>query len=560
VLSGFFICIALVLLARLYVVQIIDGDEYTQHALGQYIETSPTAEDRGSIFFTDKDGNLVASAVMQKGWRVAIRPSDIVDAEATYAALNAIVPIDRERFSTSVAKQNDPYEEIAFRVSNEDVVTIRALELPGVIFSEDRWRVYPAEKLAAHAIGFWGFAGDVRRGVYGLEKYFDDTLSRVQGGLYINPFAELFTNIGALLTSDPTEYAGDIITSIEPTTEARMEEVLDSIMKTYLPRQAGGIIMDPKTGEIIAFAVRPAFDPNTYNTLEDVAIFSNPLVENIYEMGSIMKPLTMASGIDAGAISPDTTYRDEGFIMKSGKKISNFDGKGRGVVSMQEVLNQSLNTGASFVVDTMGHDVFATYIDATGLGKETGIDVPNEARGLLGALSEGTDVDYASASFGQGIATSPIAMTRALASLANEGMLPEPHIVRAVRLKSGIVRTVSRESRERFVTAETAETVTRMLSEVFDDALLGGVLKQQHYSIAAKTGTAQIANPSGGGYYADRFLHSFFGYLPAYEPRFIVFLYALEPQKEKYASGTLARPFLDIAKFLINYYDIPPDR
>jgi cell division protein FtsI/penicillin-binding protein 2 len=227
---------------------------------------------------------------------------------------------------------------------------------------------------------------------------------------------------------------------------------------------------------------------------------------------------------------------------------------------MQEVLSQSLNTGVSFVVDTMGKKPFAEYMRAYGLGEETGIDLPNEVAGNLNVLNGNADVDFASASFGQSIAVSPIEMTRALAALANGGVLPEPHITRAIRFASGATQEIVPPPPRRVLKEETADTVTRMLVKVYDDALLGGELKEERYSIAAKTGTAQIAKPECGGYCDGIFLHSFFGYFPAHDARYIVFLFAVEPHGQMYASHTLARPFYDIAKFLINYYDIPPDR
>lgn len=545
---------------RLYFVQIVNGSEYERDALGQYKESSPDTENRGDIFFKKKDGVLVAAAVMQAGWRIAIQPKNLTEAGAVYEKLNVILPVDRERFFASAGKGNDPYEEIAFRVSDREAAAVRALKIPGVILVQDRWRMYPAEALAAHAIGFVGYQGNKKVGVYGLERYYEDMLSRAERGLYVNPFAEIFTSMESLLAKDPRTEEGDIITSIEPSVEQNLESVLEEIQKAYSPKLAGGIVMNPRTGEVIAMAVRPDFNPNTYNTVADPSVFGNPLVEAIYEMGSIMKPLTLAAAIDAGAITARTTYNDKGFIVKSGKKISNFDGKARGVVSMQEVLNQSLNTGASFAEEQMGHEAFAKYARAYGLGEETGIDLPNEVAGHIRALERGVDVDYASASFGQGIAVTPIEMVRALGSLANGGLLPEPHVASAVRYESGIVRNVIPPAQKQVLKPETAEAMAAMLTEVYDEALLGGELKQEHYSIAAKTGTAQIGIPGGGGYYEDRYLHAFFGFFPSHDPKFIVFLYAVEPQKEIYASRTLARPFLKIAKFLINYYNIPPDR
>ncbi len=560
VLSAIFILIALLLTVRLYFVQIVRGDDYRNDAAAQYVvETGNKIIDRGKIFFTKKDGTHVAGAVMQAGWSIAIAPKNLTDAQAVFDALSLETTIDSERFFTSAAKTKDPYEEIAFRVSDEAADKIRAKKLPGVVLVRDQWRYYPAGELAGHALGFVGFQGDKRVGVYGLERFWEATLSRTSSGLYVNPFAEIFTNLEAAF-SDPAAQQGSIITTIEPMVETRLEETLDEVMQAYSPKIAGGIIMDPKTGAIVAMGIRPGFDPNTYNTESNSAVFTNLLVEGIYEMGSIMKPLTVAAGIDAGAITPATTYVDRGCIEKSGETICNHDKKARNRVDMQEVLNQSLNLGVSFIVDTMGHESFGKYVHAFGLGEKTGIELPNEATGNIRVIDEGYDVDYSSAGFGQGIAVSAIAITRALATLANEGVLPSPHIVSAVRLESGITRSVVPNEEVRVFKPETVQSVSNMLVKVFDDALLKGELKQEHYSIAAKTGTAQIAVPGAGGYSPDRYLHSFFGYFPAHDPEYIVFLFAIEPKGVEFASASLARPFLDITKFLINYYEIPPDR
>ena len=561
ILSAFFILVGMLLVVRLYFVQIVHGKEYTKDATGQYTEVAPDTEARGDIYFTTKDGTLVAAAVMQSGWRIAITPKNIIDPATVYTQLNAIVPIDRQKFVASAAKTADPYEEVAFRVNDESAAQIRALKIPGVLLVHDEWRNYPAGGLAAQAVGFVGYQGDKKVGVYGLEKGWNDTLLETASGLYVNPFAEIFSNLEEVVTSDPSAHQGSIVTSIEPTVQAQLEQTLDDVMKTYTPNLAGGIIMDPHTGEIVAIGARPSFDPNTYNTVTDPAVFSNPLVEGRYELGSIMKPLTMASGIDAGAITENTTYDDTGCITRSGKKVCNFDFKARGVIPMQEILNQSLNVGATFVAETTGHTVFTSYIKKLGFGEKTGVDLPGEIPGNIAQLGEGKgpDVNYATASFGQGISVTPLEMIRALATLANNGTLPNPHVVTGIRFDNGITRTIAATSGPQVYKPSTTAILTNMLTEVYDKALLKGAIKQDHYSIAAKTGTAQIAIP-GQGYYTDRYLHSFFGYFPAHDPRFIIFLFAVNPHGQEYASATLARPFIGIAQFMINYYDIPPDR
>ncbi len=287
-------------------------------------------------------------------------------------------------------------------------------------------------------------------------------------------------------------------------------------------------------------------------------VFVNPLVEGVYEMGSIIKPLTLAAGIDAGVITADTTYDDKGFRIFNTKRISNFDGKARGVVKMQEVLSQSLNTGTVFTMERLGKERFRSYFKSYGFDTETGIDLPNEGVGRLDNLETSRDIEYATASFGQGISMTPIATVRALATLANGGLLVTPHIIKQTEYGLGITRDFVPTTQKRVLKKETAEEISRMLTVVVDKALLGGTVKQDRYSIAAKTGTAQQVE--GGVYSETNFLHTFFGYFPSHDPKFIVFMAVKNPQGALYASNTLTAPFMQITKFLLNYYEIPPDR
>src|SRR3989344_5111521 len=226
---------------------------------------------------------------------------------------------------------------------------------------------------------------------------------------------------------------------------------------------------------------------------------------------------------------------------------------------MQEVLNQSLNLGAVSVMQRTGKETFRDYLFDFGFGEETGIDLPGEVPGLLDNLKTLNDVEFATASYGQGIALSPIAITRALGALANGGVLVTPRVTLRIDYAVGSSKTIGYGDEKRVLKKETAEEVTRMLVSTVDTALRGGTVKLPHWSIAAKSGTAQLVSPDGG-YYKDRFLHSFFGYFPAYDPKFLVFLYVVDPKGVSYASETLTEPFMNIAKFLITYYEVPPDR
>lgn len=551
--------VAFILILKLFFVQIIHKNLYTDRADKQYATPSGDIFNRGSIFFSKKDGSLVAAATISSGFKLAIKPKDIVDVEATYIALSPYTEMDHDTFITHASKKSDPYEEIATHLTKEQVTDIDALQIPGISIYKDNWRFYPGESLASHTLGFLAYKGDDKVGQYGLERSYDKTLSKPKDEAYVNFFAEVFSNLKEA-TIDGTNSQGDIVTTIEPSTQHTLESELSATLKTWHADQAGGIIMNPQTGEIYAIAGMPDFDLNNFGSVENPSVYRNPIVENVFEFGSVIKPLVMSAALDTGVVTPDTTYIDKGFVTVNKHDIYNFDKKGRGLASMQTVLDQSLNTGMVFVESKLGHNKFRTYMKAYGIGEKTGIDLPNETSGLIKNLDSPRDIEYANAAFGQGIALTPIEAVRAFSSIANGGKLVTPHLVKQIRYDDGLSKVIDYPiTKEGLIKKETTETISRMLVHVFE-AYDGGAHKFDHYSVATKTGTAQVAMENGKGYYTDRHMHSFFGYFPAYDPKFIVFLFLKNPQQVKYASQTLIPPFMNITKFLLNYYDVPPDR
>lgn len=561
IITGCILVLALILVGRLYYIQIAQGEEYSERAEGQYVKTREALYSRGSIFFTARDGKPVAAASIRSGYLLSINPQLITDAAGTCEKLRPYLTVTLER-CLEQATSGKKYVELERTLPREVYDEIEAMELAGVQLHRNQWRFYPGDSLAARIVGFVGFTekSDTElHGKYGLERYYDQILMKEREVRTVNIFAEIFSNLGDVVYQKEESVRGDIVTTIEPTVARMLDSVLEDTQDKYRSKLTGAIIMNPKTGAIYAMNAVPTFNLNDRGTTT-IEVFQNPLVENVYEFGSTIKALTVAAGLDSGVINRDSTYYDAGYLDLDGFTIKNFDGKGRGQVAMQEILSQSLNTGVSYIVKKMGKERFRDYFMSYKLGSETGIDLPNEAFGLVDNLRSPRDVEYATASFGQGIALTPIAAARALATLGNGGYLVTPHLVSKVIYEDGTERAVQYPEGAQVLTAETSEEISRMLTVVVDKALRGGKVALPNHTIGAKTGTAQIPDPVNGGYYEDKFLHSFFGYFPAFDPEFLVFMYTVEPQGVQYASETLTEPFMEVAKFLINYYDVPPDR
>ncbi|MDE1919548.1 MAG: penicillin-binding protein 2 [Patescibacteria group bacterium] len=559
---GVVVCAALLILLRLYFIQIVYGDDYAQKADRQFASGGSGLFDRGSIYFTRKDGTPISAATLSSGFLVAINPQTLGDPEAAYAAISSAAPsavmISHDAFLAAAAKRTQVYIEVAHHLSDGDGKALAAKAIPGVQILRERWRYYPGGELAAQSIGTVSFgSGDALAGQTGLEASYDGTLSRSGDALYKNFFAELFSNVGNLLVSAKDAREGDVVTTIEPEVQTRLEHDIAKVNAQYSSRESGGIIMDPATGAIIALTTFPAFDENNRQDI-DPALLGNPLVEHVYEFGSIMKPLTMTSALDAGVITPETTYDDTGCIIVNMAKICNWDLKARGVIPMRQIIEQSLNVGASWVATQLGQEKFREYFTKM-FGQKTGIDLPSEGHALLGNLSKPQQVGYDTASFGQGVAITPIQMIRAEGAIANGGVMVEPHLVNAIQLNSGITRSLDWSQTTPIFSAEAARETTDMMVALVDEKLQNGKAKIPTMSVAAKTGTAQLTD-GHGGYYSNRFFHSFVGFFPAYNPRFIILLYTNDPQHVTYASETLDSTFLDLVHFLIDYYAVPPDR
>lgn len=508
---------------RLYALQIQKGEGYalragTLEAIRDKLELR-----RGQIYFTDREEKEIPIAINRDYPLVFASPKEIIDILEASGILAPILGVPKTELENAFQKNPDSqFLELLPRPTVEQVESIRTAALKGIHIENKQYRNYPYGRLGSHIIGYLGKNAETTKpiGLYGTEKRMDEQLS-----------------------------SGDaIVMTIDRTLQSHIEEVLMRLMKDE--RASGGtiIIAEPKTGKILAMANAPDFDPNIYNEFP-IKNFLNPAVQLQYEPGSVFKPLTMAAGIDSGALTPETTFVDTGSVTLNGKKITNWDQKAYGKTTMTQVIEHSINTGAVFAEQQIGNETFRTYLKKFGLGAQTKIDLPDEVTGSIRNLErkEARPIDFATASYGQGTAVTPIQLVAAFGALANGGVLMRPFLL--ADTGDHIVGRVIKEDTARKVTAmmESAVEVNRI-------AVVPG------YRIAGKTGTAFIPNLVRGGYYDDQFIHTFIGFGPVSDPQFLVYMKLERPQVNMLAGGTVVPLFRDVAEFILNYYSILPDK
>lgn len=554
----FITTVGLLIIGRLFDLQIVKSESYKERANRQFVTPKNFLFNRGTIYFSNKNNDMTIAASMQLTYKLTINPKQITDPENVFNQISQITEIDKDDFFKKADKKTDPYEEVKNRLSEADAKKIDELKITGVSLYKEKWRFYPGGDSASQVIGFVGFKGNNLIGRYGIERQYEGILSRTNDGAYVNFFAEVFSTIGKSISKTNND-EGDVVLSIDSNVQKFAEEQVADISQKYSAEMAGVIVMDPQTGEIVAMASTPRFNPNDSKDPNALGLLQNPLVERVYEYGSVIKPLVMAAAIDEGVITPETRYTDKGTVVVADKTIKNFDGKARGNVPMQTVLDQSLNTGMVFIEQKMGTQLFRNKMLNYEFDKKTGIDLPGEVSGLISNLKGPSPVGYATASFGQGIAFSSVAAVKAFSSIANGGYLVTPTITRGYVNKMGSVIPFEKTVPKQILKPETSKTVTNMMVHVFEQ-YGNGAYKMEHYSIAAKTGTAQIAKDGGGGYEEGKYTHSFFAFFPASKPKFLVFYTLRDPRGASFASQTLIGPFTELTKYLIHYYEIPPDR
>jgi cell division protein FtsI/penicillin-binding protein 2 len=333
------------------------------------------------------------------------------------------------------------------------------------------------------------------------------------------------------------------------------EKLLEGAKENLEFESAEIVVMEPNSGKILALANSPAFDPNNYSEVKDLEVFQNSSVQKFFEPGSVFKPITMAAALDQGKITPQTKFVDQGFVKIKSDTISNFANKVWGEKTMTEVLEWSINTGAVFAEQQLGHDAFLEYLKRFGFFDKTGIDLQGEVSSQNQELKKSYEINFATAAFGQGIEMTSIQLARAFSAIANGGKLMKPYLVDKIFENGKMIETQPQIQNSSVISQKTASQLTLMLVNVVQNGY-GKLAGVQGYYIAGKTGTAQV--PEKGTYSPDKTVQSFIGFGPALDPKFLILVKLYNP-KAKTAEYSAAPIFGELAKYIIDYWKIPPD-
>lgn len=543
-------------IGRLFYLQILQRKLFQAQALGQQVGFSDVKGSRGQIFCEDSQetkglegsGEIKSLAINKDSWIVSVTVSDISNKKSFAEALSKSIGLTQDQI-LSLLNSQGPYVVIKKDVSSDDLSSIKALGLKGLSWQNDPERFYPQGGLASQVLGFLGGSGT---GQYGVEGYYDDILSGKSG------VKEEKSGLDSIFSDDNQMSldGSDVYLTIDYNIQFQAEAMLAAEQKKDDIDSGQIIVMRPDTGKILALANFPSFDPNQYGKEKDMGVFQDAIVQKLFEPGSIMKPFTMAAALNEGKITPDTTYVDTGVVTLNSKQIHNFANEKYGKQTMTQVLESSINTGAVFAEQQIPHQTFLDYINRFGFESKTGVDLQGEVYSNNSQLTNAPDINYATASFGQGISLTPMQIARGFCAIANGGKLVKPYIVDKIVNGNDEVDTKP-EISDAIVSQETLSQLNTMLISVVDKGF-NGVARIPGYYLAGKTGTAQVPLTNGKGYDQNKTIQSFVGYGPVFNPQFLILVKLDNPKVPKSALSAVP-VFKQLAQYIINYWKIPPD-
>lgn len=549
------LCIAVVLVGRLFFLQIIDKSDLQAKNLSQVQVDRKLQSPRGTIY--DRNGKPLAMSVVTKSLyadpkMIKQSPQEIAELISPYVTMSKENIVKALQEDTAFVWLNRMMDADKSKAVQQ---VIKDNNIAGLNFVEESKRYYPNGVLAAQVLGF---VGTDDKGLDGLEMVLDDEL---KGGVQQEIVATDNKGnaiFGSVLSKFLPDKGKSVTLTIDATIQFISERALDKAMIDTGAKHASVIVMDPKTGEILAMANRPSYDPNNYNQSGEEA-FKNIAVTNLYEPGSTFKPIIASAALAAGKWKLDTVYNDKGAFAANGHIIRNWNGEGYGPVRLLDILKYSLNTGMAEIGTLTGADILSKYVRDYGFGSETGIELPGEGAGILYNPDDMSKLDVATMSIGQGIAVTPLQMVRAFGALANGGAMMKPHIIKSYSNSQGDVTSTTETSVVgQPVPAETAKTIVDILEKEVSE---GGGTKAmvEGYHFGGKTGTAQKLDTKHGGYLDGQYIVSFIGFGPLEDPKFVVLVVIDDPQKGSLYGSQLAAPvFKDIVSQLVRYYQMSP--
>ena len=545
---------------KMFKISIIDHGHYTALAKNQYYIQEKNPSKRGVIYATDITApeKVYPIATNIEDYSVSVVPKNIKDKRATAEKLAGILDMKEDEVFEKINNDKPYIPPIKKSLEKDKADKIVELKLAGVFIEPESSRFYPENSLASHVLGFVN-AED--KGNYGIEGFYDDQL-RGRGGT-IEGEKDTLGRLISVQKEEAVKDGTDLVLTIERNVQYIAQEKLKQAIEKYQADDGSITIIESSTGKILAMAAYPDYDPNKFNEVpvDNQKVFLNPVISNVYEPGSIFKPVVMSFAVNEGKVEPDTEGVFSNMTVVGGYEIRTATNKAFGKETMTQVLENSDNVAMVWIAGELGNETMYKYLIDYGFGQKYNIDLTGETSGSVTDVSKWRDITRSTISFGQGISVTPLQILMATAAIANNGKLMKPYVMeKMVRSEKGEVETAPTEIRQ-VISEDTAQKLAGMMVSVVEKGhgKLAGVAG---YKVAGKTGTAQIPKPDseGGGYYEDRHIGSFAGFFPADNPRFAMLVRLTNPKNTEWAESSAAPTFGEMAKWLLDYYQIPPSQ
>ena len=535
-----FAFVFVIAIARAAWLQGAQHDRLAAMAITQHRETIEVPAGRGTIY--DRTGEPLA--IGEQATTVYADPRNIVDAQRAAIMAGKALGLDANELYPTLKDRTKGFVYVARKADPTRAQALSKRDIPGLGFYPEELRTYPQGTVAAHVLGF---AGTDNHGLDGLERSLDKTLSGRPGFETIvkDPFGRPID----VVTSRAERPGKNVTLTIDHQIQSNAEQILAETVRNYGARGAAAIVMDPRTGAILAMANYPTFNANAFATASPDAR-RNRAITDAYEPGSTFKIVTIAGALEDNVVSPNTTFTLAPTIQVADRVIHEAHTRGTEVMSVKDILAQSSNIGTITVAEKLGPNELASWIDRFGFGHQTGVDYPGESSGLVLPVEKWSGSTIGTVPIGQGIAVTPLQMVSAYATIGNGGVRVTPHLVGKIGTKR-----VQGARKTRVVSTHTADRMMAM----FRDVVLEGTGTQAAipgYTVAGKTGTAQKAEH---GRYVTKYVASFVGLVPAKNPRLAILVMVDEPHGDIYGGSVAAPAFRDIARFDLQYLEVPPD-